>query len=158
MPTNKRESLIFTLMMCAFMVFIMSVYNIFLHEGMSWSTIKSAWMGFPLAYLIGLICDWFIVAGIAKKIAFSIVKPDKGGRRPLKIAIAVSSCMVCGMVILMSLYGTVEAVGFSSLTPIVWMQNIPKNFVVALPLQLLIAGPLIRRVFRRVFPVGTVLG
>lgn len=28
MPQNKRESLIFTVMMCFFMVFFMSIYNV----------------------------------------------------------------------------------------------------------------------------------
>ena len=38
-----------------------------------------------------------------------------------------------------------------------WLFNIPRNFVMALPLQLLIAGPLVRKVFRGLFPVGKVL-
>ena len=47
--------------------------------------------------------------------------------------------MVCGMVILMSLYGAVEQAGISEQTLMVWLTNIPKNFIAALPLQLLIA-------------------
>ncbi|EAC5359893.1 DUF2798 domain-containing protein, partial [Listeria monocytogenes] len=34
--------------------------------------------------------------------------------------------------------------------------NIGKNVIVALPLQLFIAGPIVRRVFRALFPIGTV--
>ena len=41
--------------------------------------------------------------------------------------------------------------------PMRWLMNIPRNFVMALPLQLLIAGPLVRKVFRTAFPMGTVL-
>lgn len=41
--------------------------------------------------------------------------------------------------------------------PIIWLTNIPKNFIMALPFQLLIAGPLVRKIFRAAFPVGTVL-
>ena len=37
-----------------------------------------------------------------------------------------------------------------------WLSNIGKNVVVALPLQLLIAGPIVRRLFRKLFPIGTV--
>lgn len=33
MPHNKRESLIFTVMMCFTMVFVMSIYNVSLHMG-----------------------------------------------------------------------------------------------------------------------------
>lgn len=42
MPTNKKESLIFTIFMCAFMVFWMSVYNVSLHLGLNTSAIKEA--------------------------------------------------------------------------------------------------------------------
>lgn len=40
----------------------------------------------------------------------------------------------------------------------IWLTNIPKNFIMALPFQLIIAGPLVRLVFRRAFPEGTVAG
>ena len=40
---------------------------------------------------------------------------------------------------------------------LIWLTNIPKNFIMALPFQLLIAGPLVRKVFRTAFPEGTVL-
>lgn len=60
----------------------------------------------------------------------------------------------------MSLYGAVEA----SIRMVISAQyyslvniNIPKNFVMALPFQLIIAGPLVRKVFRTIFPEGKVL-
>ena len=60
----------------------------------------------------------------------------------------------------MSLYGACEGAfhtGSWSTVPVNWMRNIPRNFIMALPVQFLIAGPLVRRVFRAAFPVGTVL-
>ena len=60
----------------------------------------------------------------------------------------------------MSLYGAFEVAisqGLWSQIGIIWLTNIPKNFIVALPLQLLIAGPLVRKVFRTLFPEGKVL-
>ena len=68
--------------------------------------------------------------------------------------------MVVPMVIIMSLYGAVEVSiemgNFSNLL-MIWLTNIPKNFVMALPFQLIIAGPLVRKVFRTIFPEGKVL-
>lgn len=154
MPQNKRESLIFTILMCSFMVIVMSVYNVGLHDGFSIETIKKAWVGFPLAFIIAGICDWFIVSKVGKKIAFKIVKPTD---KVIKQVLVISTCMVCGMVILMSLYGAIEGVGFSKLTLLAWMQNIPRNFIVAWPLQIIIAGPIVRFVFRKAFPVGTIV-
>ncbi len=63
----------------------------------------------------------------------------------------ISFFMVVGMVIFMSLYGAVEQAGISEQTLMVWLTNIPKNFIAALPLQLLIAGPFIRSVFKILF-------
>lgn len=153
MPVNKKESLIFTIMMCAFMVFFMSIYNISRIKGLSFETVKEAWIGFPLAYVVGIICDWFIVSGPAKKLAFKIVGYEAA---TIKKVMAVSGCMVCGMVLLMSLYGAVVAVGFSEKTLLVWLINIPFNLIMALPLQIVVAGPFVRFVFRKAFPMGTI--
>ena len=87
-----------------------------------------------------------------------LVKPESV---PLKKVLAVSCCMVVPMVIIMSFYGAMEAVisggaGWDQLL-LIWIFNIPRNFIMALPLQLLVAGPVIRGLFRRLFPEGTVL-
>lgn len=159
MPQNKRESLIYTVMMCFTMVLWMSMYNVSLHMGsLSLETIKEGWVGFPLAYIVAMCCDWFLVSGLAKGFAFRfLVKPESSTMRKV---ICVSCCMVIPMVILMSLYGALEVSitsGDMTHVGVIWLTNIPKNFVMALPFQLIIAGPLIRFVFRSVFPEGKVL-
>ena len=99
-----------------------------------------------------------MVSGIAKGFAFRfLVKPED---TPLKKVICISCCMVVPMVLIMSLYGACEGAvhtGDWAGVPLRWLLNIPRNFVMALPLQLLIAGPLVRKVFRTAFPLGTVL-
>jgi len=159
MPQNKRESLIYTVMMCFLMVFWMSMYNVTLHMGhFGLDVIKEGWLGFPIAYLYAMLFDWFVVSGLAKKFAFRfLVKPDSS---VAKKTIAVSCCMVVPMVIVMSLYGGLEACvksGNWSALLIIWLTNIPKNIIMALPFQLLVAGPVVRKVFRTVFPEGKVL-
>lgn len=121
-------------------------------------SIKVGWLGFPIAYIFAMCCDWFFVSKIAKGFAFKyLVKPDSS---VLRKVISISCCMVIPMVIIMSLYGAVEVSvemgNFSNLL-IIWLTNIPKNFVMALPYQLIIAGPLTRFVFRSAFPEGKVL-
>ena len=160
MPQNKRESLIFTIIMCFTMVLWMSMYNVTLHMGgFSMTVLKEGWLGFPFAYIYAMCFDWFVVSHLAKSVAFRFfVKPDSA---PLKKAIAVSCCMVVPMVIIMSFYGAMEAIvrggaGWNQLL-LIWITNIPRNFIMALPLQLLIAGPFIRGLFRKLFPEGTVL-
>ena len=68
MPQNKRESFIYSVMMCFTMVLWMSIYNVALHMGvLNFDTICAAWLGFPIAYVFAFCCDWFLVSGIAKK-------------------------------------------------------------------------------------------
>lgn len=73
MPVNKRESLIFTVLMCAFMVYVMTLYNIERVNGVSTSLFSEAWLGFPIAYAVAFISDWFIWGKHAKRIAFKII-------------------------------------------------------------------------------------
>ena len=136
MPKNKRESLIYTVLMCFIMVLWMSIYNIVLHKGeLSFEVLQDAWMGFPIAYVFAVACDWFLVSGLAKGFAFRyLVRP--GVSSPLKTALAVSICMVVPMVVIMSFYGAAEAcvrAGQWSGLLLNWLVNIPKNFVMALP-------------------------
>ncbi|MCC0684494.1 DUF2798 domain-containing protein [Clostridioides sp. ZZV14-6345] len=154
MPQNRKESLIFTVLMCAFMVFFMSVYNISIHDKFSLNTFKNAWLDFPTTYIIAMIFDWFIVSNVAKKVAFRIINSDT---KQIIKAIVISSCMVCGMVICMSLFGAIKSIGSSNTLIAIWILNIANNFIVALPLQLLIAGPLVRFIFRTLFPEGTIV-
>ena len=44
-----------------------------------------------------------------------------------------------------------------SMLLLIWVTNIPKNFIMALPFQLIVAGPLVRFVFRRAFPEGSIV-
>lgn len=159
MPQNKRESFIYTVIMCFTMVLWMSIYNVTLHTGtFNAQVIKDARLGFPIAYVFAACMDWFVVSGLAKGFAFKyLVKPDSS---TLRKVISVSCSMVVPMVIIMSLYGAVEAsirMGDFSNVLFIWLTNIPKNFVMALPFQLIIAGPLVRKVFRTIFPEGKVL-
>ena len=159
MPTNKRESLIYTVLMCFVMVLWMSFYNVALQYGtLNGAVFQAGWLGFPFAYAAAMCCDWFLVSGPAKSFAFRfLVKPQDP---PLKRAVCVSSCMVVPMVVLMSLYGACERAfhtGQWASIPLNWLTNLPRNFIMALPFQLFIAGPLVRKVFRAAFPAGTVL-
>ncbi len=160
MPKNKRESLIYTVLMCFTMVLWMSIYNVALqHGGLTLEVLGAAWMGFPIAYLFAMLCDWFAVSKIAKGFAFRfLVKP--GVSSPIKMILAVSCCMVVPMVIIMSLYGAAEAcvhTGEWNRIFFIWIRNIPMNFIMALPFQLIVAGPLVRFVFRKAFPEGSIV-
>ena len=92
-------------------------------------SIKAGWLGFPIAYIFAMCCDWFFVSKLAKGFAFKyLVKPDSS---VLRKVISVSCCMVVPMVIIMSLYGAVEVSiemgNFSNLL-MMWLTNIPVSY------------------------------
>ena len=98
MPINKRESLLFTFIMCFCMVLWMSIYNVALQHGaINGEVVATAWLGFPVAYIFAMCCDWFVASPLAKGFAFKyLVTPGKSS--PLAMTLAVSSCMVVPMV------------------------------------------------------------
>jgi hypothetical protein len=125
---------------------------------LSLSSMKEGWIGFPLAYVVAICCDWFLVSKIAKGFAFRFLINAKSS--DIQKVFAISGSMVVLMVIIMSCYGTVEmCMRFHTWSQFLslWMINILRNFVMAVPVQFLLAGPAIRKLFRKAFPVGSVL-
>ncbi|MNP11042.1 hypothetical protein D3C76_1032130 [compost metagenome] len=150
MGRNKTETFIFTLIMCALMVLGMSIYNVILLEGLSGTLVRNVLIGYMPAFIIALILDVFIVGKIAKGIAHRIVKDTDP---MLKKIMFISFFMVTGMVLLMSFYGAVMHVGFTADLPMAYLSSVGMNFICALPLQILLVGPLTRLIFVKCFPV-----
>ena len=153
MPINKKESLIYTTLMCIFMVYFMSVYNLMFQVGVSALAFQLAWTELPLALCVAFILEWFIVSGPAKGLAFRFLDHQSATWKKIGL---ISSLMIAGMVICMSLFGALMHPNPDHSVFVNWLSNIGKNVIVALPLQLFIAGPIVRRVFRALFPIGTV--
>ena len=67
MPTNKKEGIIFTVMMCSLMVIGMSIYNLWVHNSLN---IIALAIGFIPGFIVAFVLDVFIVGVVAKKLAF----------------------------------------------------------------------------------------
>ena len=159
MPQNKRGDFIFTVAKCFVMVIWMCTYNIvILRGGLSLEVLQESWLAFPLAFVVAFAADWFLVSKISERFAFRfLVKPTS---KPWKIIAAITCCTMLPMVMMMSLFGAMEAcvaTGEWSRIWLVYLINVPRNLAMALPFQLLIAGPLVRFAFRKVFPEGKIL-
>ncbi len=142
MPTNKKEGIFSTLVMCSMIVLGMTLYNIALVEGLTLGLVKSVALGFFPGFLVALIVDVVIVAPVAKKLAFKL---PNNQAKPLQIVLAISGCMVCGMVIFMSVFGLVTEGHFSGNILLNYLIVVRNNFLMALPLQWLIVGPVARK-------------
>lgn len=150
MGKNKKESLIFTTIMCALMVLGMTVYNVLLLKGFTGEAFKTMAIGYVPAFAVALILDIFVVGAIAKSIAGRLVKP---GSPMIRKVLAISCLMVAGMVLCMSFYGALTHAGFGPGLGAAYAHNLWVNFICALPLQLVIVGPLTRAVFLKIFPL-----
>lgn len=152
MGQTKFQKFIFTLMMCFFMVLGMTTYNIILNEGFHSNLLNNLLKDFWLGFIVALLLDIFIVGKLAKPLAFKIVKPTKETKQ-IKIILAISSCMVVGMVLFMSMFGAIVSSGFTIAALKLYPLCVLRNFIMALPLNLLIVSPIVRFIFNKMFPV-----
>lgn len=147
MPANKKEGLIFGVMMCFGMVCVMSIYNAVINRAIrdfSWVTAFEMIIGF----IVALLLDLLLVGPLARKMTFKMPF-DK--TKKLYVVLAMSTCMVVGMVLCMSVFGLITAALSNGLNEnslfSAYLMIVLKNFILAYPLQLLIMGPLVRGIF-----------
>lgn len=143
MPKNKKESLLFTTIMCFLMVAGMSSYNLLLHHSFS---LLNFTRGVVPGFIVAFILDVFVVGILAKKIVFNFNFIDKSTLS--KTVFAISFSMVLGMVTCMSLFGILMQNGLSSISFLQYGTAWCFNFIAALPLQLLIVGPVSRYILK----------
>ena len=140
MPTNKKEGIIFTVMMCSLMVIGMSAYNLWVHNSLD---IIELAIGFIPGFIVAFVLDVFIVGVVAKKLAFKL-PINKNSK--FQLIITISALMVIGMVTFMSVFGLLMNGNISSITFSDYLHAWGTNIIMALPLQLIIVGPVSRQV------------
>lgn len=150
MGKNKKEAFIFTLMMCFGMVLGMTIYNMILSMGFTTDIFKALLIGFWPGFIVALFLDVFVVGKAAKAIAGKIVPEDAPMIRKI---LTISGLMICGMVIFMSFYGAVIHTGFTKELIPAYLNGIWKNFIMAVPLNLLVVSPIARGIFFKLFPL-----
>ena len=154
MPKTKTESVIFTAVTAWIMVYGMTLYNLVLVMGSFTNVsfllaLKEMW----LEYVILFLCAYFISSPITKKLAFRVVRP---GDRPIAIILTIQVFTVVCQVALASILAVWHGNGFTVQFVPDYISAYCRNFLMALPLQLLAAGPIARGLFRAVFRRGEV--
>jgi hypothetical protein len=146
MPKNKFQDVVFTAIMAIIMVYGMIVYNVALNTGevagyTFLAALHELWIMAPIAFVL----EFFIVGGIARKLAFSVMQPTD---KPQFITYAISICICCIMCPVMSLIAT-----FLFKTPSfgMWIKTWAMNFPMAICYQMFYCGPLVRLIFRTIF-------
>ncbi len=150
MPRNFKEEVVFTAIMAGLMVLVMTGYNVAMAQGISSELPMAILKAYPLGLLVAIILDLLIVGPIAKGLAFKYIINDYMKKKTVLIGITISVLMVLGMVTLMSLFGiTVEGKLPQGHVLATYGHTWIFNLIVALPLQLLIVGPIAREVLGR---------
>lgn len=136
MSKNFKEAMFFTLLMCSLMVLGMSIWNLYLLGHLSLGNLAAGYLpGFITAFLL----DVLLVGPLVKGLSFRFLKDYH--KRWQKIAV-ISGGMVLAMVSLMSFYGLIFNGVVLSMES--YLGAWATNFVMAVPLNFLLVGPLSR--------------
>ena len=149
MPKTKAQTLFFTAVTAWIMVYVMTLYNTVLASGsFTNATFLAALKGMWLEFVIIFLCALLISSPLAKHFAFKVVQP---GDRPICIIMMIQVFTVVFQVMLASVLGVWHSAGFTVNFLPDYLRCYCRNFIMALPVQLLIAGPAARKIFRLVF-------
>ena len=137
MPRNLKEELFFSTLVCVLMVSGMSIYNLALHHDLSWQNFA---IGIVPGVIVAFLLDLFVIGVAAKKIAFKL--PFATPEKPITMILSISTLMIIGMVTCMSMFGLLMEGGISEVSAAAYGQAWVYNVIMALPLQLLVVGPI----------------
>ena len=138
MPRNKKEGIIFGITMCFLMVCGMSAYNLALVGKLSFTKFA---IGLIPGFIVAFFFDTVIVGPVAKKLAFKL-PIDRNNK--LQTILAISLLMITGMVTFMSVFGILMRPELPENIIHAYFTAWGMNFIAALPLQLLLVGPISR--------------
>ena len=149
MPETKKETVIFTAITAWIMVYIMTLYNNVWNTGVFTNgSFLNALTGMWVEFVIIFFCACFISSRVAKYFAFRIVRQTD---RSIIIIFAIQIFTVVSQVALASILGVYHGYGFTDQFIPDYLITYCRNFVMALPVQLFIAGPAARNLFRLMF-------
>ncbi|CAI6087309.1 hypothetical protein COHCIP112018_05442 [Cohnella sp. JJ-181] len=159
MPRTKKEEFYFGLMMCTGMVVFMTFYNLTTKDLWRTMSVPGILLQLVMGFVAAFTVESFIVGPLAKKIAFCL--RFARSNKVLGI-VTLSFFMVTGMVILMSLFGmgmsAIFADGLAGESFVEsYLKTISINYIFALPLQLIIVGPVVRSIFVKMTRDGSAL-
>lgn len=151
MPRTKPQSIVFTAITAWLMVYFMTLYNTVLASGsFTNATFLSALQSMWVEFIIIFLCAFFLSSHAANFLTSRIIHP--GYPVLARILFTQTFTVVC-QVALASILGVWHAGGFNAQFIPNYLSVYCKNFVMALPLQLLLVGPVARWIFRLIYRV-----
>lgn len=150
MPKTKFQSVVFTAITAWIMVYFMTLYNSVIASGeFSNLTFLAALKNMWIEYIIIGLCAYFISTPLAKHLAFKVI--NSNGRQ-IFIILTIQVFTVICQVAFASIIGVYHASGFNSQIIPNYLRAYCLNFAMAMPLQIFVAGPAARFIFRKIYP------
>ena len=148
MPRNKKEGLIFGICMATIMVYFMGLLNIAVNNGsLNMNVFLISIKAFPITFIIVFILEGLIVSKINQKLVNHFVSENDS-----KNAKILFNCffIVTMMSITMTIIGGM--LGGDNILTILseFFARWPRNFVAAMLLNLLVAGPISRFILSKI--------
>lgn len=135
MPRNSKEGILFSFIMSAIMIYVMAALNYGVRIGdvgaAAWSYALFNW---PLAYVVGMICDLCICTPSSRAIMNTFCAATD---RAVWKGITVKFLMVVLMTVFMTVFGAIMAFGFTFGAFTGFWRMFPYNFTIALPIQII---------------------
>ena len=151
MPKTKFQELIYGVLMTFFMVIAMELYNAGLRDGgLTYSALPNALSEMCFMFPICFVMGFCLIDRLAPKIAARMARP---GVDPPVLVTTVRACVtVAFMCPIMSAWAVLifQRPGLNFLPA--WLQTAACNFPMAFFWQVFFCGPLVRFLFRRLFP------
>lgn len=140
MPRNGKEGILFSFIMSAIMIYVMAALNYGVRtDDVGTAAWSYAFFNWPLAYVIGMICDLCICTPSSRAIMNRFCAQTD---RAVWKGITVKFLMVVLMTVFMTIFGVIMAFGPSADAVVGFFSMFPYNFTIALPIQMLIVAPL----------------
>ncbi len=150
MPRNKFQTIIFTLLMTFFMVYVMICYNIAIAKGnMSNEIFLIAFQELIIMWPAAFLIEMLFGEKLSMKLAWRIITPVMNNS--ILMVLAISSMTVCVMCPVMSLLAVLLFKNPGTQLAAVWINTIVFNFPMALFSQIFFIGPLVRFIFGTMF-------
>ena len=148
MPENRKQGTILSLLMSLIMIYVMAALNLNVRNGSFTTGVwYTALMRLPLGYIVGILCDMLICTPLSRKIVSKVTADTDSIQMKTFV---LRFCMVILMTIAMTVFSCIVSGKWGMTGVVDFFTYLPYNFIIALPIQMIIVAPFSLKVAKAV--------
>lgn len=147
LPKNNKEGLIYGLTISIVTVTLMVLLNIGTEKGINKDSLIIMLKSIPIFIILAMLIETFLIGRLSSKLVDIFTEPSDGFNT--KILFNILLC-VTGMSITFTLIGTIINTGISQELIENFLKHWPRNFCIALWIEMLLAQPLARNIMKQI--------